>query len=247
MITGLISILFFLPDNVKIATFRHKIPSMKALYSSFIFLFIHFSSLSVAQTAFKAGTWRGVLTLSEKKNEIILPFNFDVSYVKGKPVIEVRNAEEKIEVTEVTVLKDSVIFKMPVFDSEFRTQLMNDTLRGTWINYAKKEKNKIPFEAFYGDKTRFVTEPASEGEGNVKLNFAGRYEVTFNAGKEDEYKAIGVFNQKGNILTGTFLTETGDYRFLEGVVQNNNMVVSCFDGSHAFLFFANSLRLRRYK
>jgi thiol-disulfide isomerase/thioredoxin len=217
---------------------------MKVLSLCLTFLFIHLAFLSFAQSSFKAGTWRGVLTLSEKKNEIILPFNFDVNYVKGKPVIDVRNAEEKIEVTEVTVLKDSVIFKMPVFDSEFRTQLKNDTLTGTWINYAKKEKNRIPFEAYYGDKNRFVTEPVTAGKENALLNFSGKYEVTFNAKKEDEYKAIGVFNQKGNILTGTFLTETGDYRFLEGVVQNNNMVISCFDGSHAFLFFANSAKLK---
>ncbi len=215
-------------------------------FRTFIYIILSFvcTTTLFAQNSFKTGVWRGVLTLSEKKNEIILPFNFDVSYVKSKPVITVRNAEEKIEVTEVTIIKDSIIFKMPVFDSEFRTQLRNDTLSGFWMNYAKKEKNRIPFEAYFGDKNRFVTHPENiDGKGAV-MNFSGKYEVTFNAKKDDEYKAIGVFKQQGNILTGTFLTETGDYRFLEGVVQNNNMVISCFDGSHAFLFFANSAALK---
>lgn len=187
-----------------------------------------------AQTPLKKGTWRGVLTLSEKKNEIILPFNFEVTSLKNMPLITIRNAEEKINVTDIIFNKDSVIIKMPLFDSEFKTVLKNDTLSGIWINYNKKEKNIIPFEAYYNDKRRFVTSK------NASLDFTGKYEVTFDAGKESEYKAVGIFKQTGNKLTGTFLTETGDYRYLEGSVQNNQMALSCFDGSHAFLFFANS-------
>lgn len=182
----------------------------------------------------KPGVWRGVLTLSEKKNEIILPFNFTVTYLKNVPFIEIHNAEEKIKVTEITIARDSVNFKMPVFDTEFKTILRHDTLAGVWINHSKTDHNKILFEAYYGEKNRFVTS-LKQGQ-----NFAGRYEVTFNPGKEDEYKAIGLFKQNADIVTGTFLTETGDYRYLEGVSQGNNMTLSCFDGAHAFLFFANS-------
>ena len=32
------------------------------------------------------------------------------------------------------------------------------------------------------------------------------------------------------------MTETGDYRFLEGTVQENKFWLSVFDGAHAFLF-----------
>ena len=39
-------------------------------------------------------------------------------------------------------------------------------------------------------------------------------------------------------MNGTFLTETGDYRFLAGVVSDDSLYLSCFDGSHAFLFKA---------
>lgn len=198
----------------------------------FFLILFSFSLCSLAQL--KPGTWRGVFTLSEKKNEIILPFNFDVANIKGKTVIDIRNAEEKIRVTEITLIKDSVIIQMPVFDSEFRLALKNDTLTGKWYNRSKKEKNIIAFEAYYNDKTRFVSSKEAIND------FTGRYEVTFDAGKENEYKAIGIFKQTGNKLTGTFLTETGDYRYLEGVAQGNNMALSCFDGSHAFLFFAHS-------
>lgn len=32
------------------------------------------------------------------------------------------------------------------------------------------------------------------------------------------------------------MTETGDYRYLEGVVNGNQLQLSTFDGAHAFLF-----------
>ena len=213
--------------------------AMKPVIKSIYGIGFSFLSLSLlSQTTLKPGTWRGVLTLSEKKNEIILPFNFNVSYVKTKPVIEVLNAEEKIKVTEISMKGDSVTIQMPVFDSEFKTVLKHDTLSGVWINHSKKEKNIILFEAYANDKVRFVSDK------NATVDFSGRYEVTFNAKKEDEYKAIGVFKQQGNRVTGTFLTETGDYRYLEGIAQNNNMAISCFDGAHAFLFFANSAKTK---
>lgn len=190
--------------------------------------------LGFSQAKLKAGMWRGVLVLSDKQTDLILPFNFNVRYMGEFLSIDVINAEEKITVTEITISGDSVNFKMPVFDSEFRTVLKKDTLRGLWINNSKKEKNKIAFEAYYNDKRRFITTKKPE------VDFTGRYEVTFNPKTADEYKAIGVFKQTGNRVTGTFLTETGDYRYLEGSVQNNDMSLSCFDGAHAFLFFSSS-------
>lgn len=183
----------------------------------------------------KNGTWRGVFELTNQKNELVLPFIFEVSSPKGKPIITIFNADEKIEVDEITVSQDSCIIKMPVFDTGFRLKIVDDTLKGYFINYAKTEKNKIEFEAIYGETNRFkISRKALQ-------DFSGKYEVTFNPGQTDEYKAIGLFKQyQEGKVTGTFLTETGDYRYLEGVAQGNNMVLSCFDGSHAFLFFAQA-------
>ena len=56
------------------------------------------------------------------------------------------NGDERIVVNEIVAKKDSLIFKMPVFDSEFRAKIHKDSLVGFWINYARKDKNKIPFK-----------------------------------------------------------------------------------------------------
>jgi len=125
------------------------------------------------------------------------------------------------------------MIKMPVFDSEFRFIKSKEGLSGFWYNYAK-ENYKIPFKAVFKktlDKNRFSV---SIKEKNTL--FSGEWETVFSKGTEDEYKAIGVFNQEGQNVTGTFITQTGDYRFLQGNVINDSILLSCFDGSHAFLF-----------
>lgn len=202
-----------------------------------IILFLSFFVVVItnhAQNSLKTGIWRGMLILDISDATMNLPFNFNLTYIKNKPVIEIYNAEEKIKVEESEYIGDSLVFRMPVFDTRLIVHANSDTLKGFWVNDAKKEKNKVSFIAYAGETRRFITKKTSA------LNFTGRYEVTFEKGTKDEYKAIGLFTQKGNKVSGTFLTETGDYRYLDGVVEENTMRVSCFDGAHAFLFFASS-------
>lgn len=183
----------------------------------------------------KKGTWQGLLSLNEKEG-VVLPFNFETKLVGKKNVIVIKNAEERINVDELVVKKDSVNFKMPVFDSEFKTKNYGDSLVGVWINHARKEKNVIPFKAYINKFNRFDFPP-----GKPYSFYEGKWDVTFSPGLEDSSKAIGVFKQGGSVyITGTFLTETGDYRYLEGIQHKGNLYVSCFDGSHAFLFIGKT-------
>jgi thiol-disulfide isomerase/thioredoxin len=77
-------------------------------------------------------------------------------------------------------------------------------------------------------------EPISEGP----LLF--RQKVTFDPGTPDAYQAIGLFQlYGGGKCTGTFLTETGDYRFLKGTWDFNHIQLQCLDGAHLFCFTAD--------
>ncbi len=182
----------------------------------------------------KAGTYRAVLLLNVE-NDIELPFIFDIKYNGKKPVIVIKNADERITIDEITIKGDSVNFKMPVFDTEFKTVLRNDSLIGVWINHYRKEKNVISFKAVYNQINRFNFVP-----GKANPYFEGNWEVIFSPNTNDSSKAIGVFHhvEQTDYVTGTFLTETGDYRYLEGMKNGNKLYLSCFDGSHAFLFIA---------
>jgi thiol-disulfide isomerase/thioredoxin len=175
-----------------------------------------------------------VLTLNEA-DSVELPFTFDVLYSRKTPVIIIRNGEEKIMVTEIKLKGDSVYFKMPVFDTEFRCRQTEAGLEGVWINHYRKEKNILKFKATLGESRRFLFNP-----GKANPYFEGNWEVCFSPGTADSSKAIGQFHhlEQSDYMTGTFLTETGDYRFLEGMKNGNKMYLSCFDGSHAFLFIA---------
>jgi len=147
------------------------------------------------------------------------------------------NAEEEIEVDEIEQKGDSLIILMPVFDSEFKLKIHSATeLSGNWYDYTRGVDYHVPFRAEKSDANRFSTDKEA---GEV----APLYSLTLFPTNEDEVDApaIGEFVQEGDKVTGTFQTETGDYRYLEGAMDGNTLKLSAFDGSHAFLFIAEVL------
>lgn len=183
----------------------------------------------VGSNAVKPTIWRGTLDLGEKT----LPFNFELELDSEKPEMVILNAEERIPVPDVRRKGDSILIQMPFFDSEFQTILQDDSLIGIWYNRARKNHNRLPFHALAQDDRRFMPSP-----NGPSVDVSGKWEVTFVHQETDTSKAIGVFAQNGPQITGTFLTSTGDYRYLEGSVAGNEISLSCFDGAHAFLFEA---------
>ena len=161
-----------------------------------------------------------------------IPFLFDLHPSDSGAVLVIHNGEESIRITGIQQQGDSLSFRMPLFDSEFRGALLNDsTWSGTWFNYQKGADYQVPFVAHAGTTARF---PGRTGSAPI----AGSWRVRFNEGSNEACDAIGVFNPKGDAVQGTFLTETGDYRFLDGALIGDSLMLSCFDGSHAFLFKA---------
>jgi thiol-disulfide isomerase/thioredoxin len=100
------------------------------------------------------------------------------------------------------------------------------------INKSKKENKVVPFSAIFGQTDRFKARVIT------RVEVSGRWETTFGVGTPDSSKAIGVFTQSKQIVKGTFLSESGDYRYLEGIADGKNLYLSSFDGAHAFLFTA---------
>lgn len=183
------------------------------------------------------GFWRGHLELAEN---IELPFVFEVisanrlevlgTQVSDNTQIKFFNADEVIPVDDVSYVQDSIFIRFPVYESEIKAVFVNDSMiQGSFI---KSEVNRIvPFKAVFNNKTRFEAVQASQ------QNVTGNWETVFGTG-DDTYLAKGIFKQEGSKVTGTFRTETGDYRYLEGVMDGDTMKLSAFDGSFAFLFTA---------
>lgn len=179
----------------------------------------------------RVGPWHVSLDLGSTE----LPFTFHLEQLPDSSLrIHVQNGAEVIIVDDVERRGDSIIVRMPLFDSEFKGRTESEGLfTGHWYNYLKGPDHKLPFTARAGEFPRFpVATPA-------RMDPSGIWEVHFSPGAPDSYPAIGLFEQQGDgKITGTFLTETGDYRYLEGSVSGDSLRLSCFDGSHAFLFKA---------
>jgi thiol-disulfide isomerase/thioredoxin len=70
------------------------------------------------------------------------------------------------------------------------------------------------------------------------LSIDGAWRVRFHGMVGDPSDAIGEFHTVGDRITGTFLTETGDHRYLSGRLRGDTITLSAFDGAHAFLYRA---------
>lgn len=179
----------------------------------------------------ETGVWRFEMDLGDET----LPFTAELIKRKGRYAFNIHNADENIFVDEVILTKDSVQIVMPLFNSKFHMKRTSTKfLEGEWVDYNRSRGYKIPVKAKFGQDYRFSDSPEP-------TNLKSKYEIAFSYDDtENTYPALGLFSvDKNNIVSGSFATESGDYRFLEGSVNNNKLSLSCFDGTHAFLFSAD--------
>lgn len=213
---------------------------MKLVFTLLLFSlsFTGFSLTKIKQL--KKGLWRAELTLSETA---VLPFQLKVERSKKESIFSIINGNEEIVLSNFQNDEDSIVVTFPAFASELKFQITTKkTIHGYWYNHAKKGNYSLPFYALY------APELSRYPKREVTTDIDGKWEVTFDYHTEHPEKAIGVFQNcankcgyggySSNKVIGTFLTETGDYRFLEGATINDSLYLSTFDGSHAFLFEA---------
>jgi len=200
---------------------------MKNKACLFIAVFTLLFTSSFAQTKLSTGVWRGVLKTA---SGVDVPFNFEVTNVSGKTHIAIINGDERFKVDNITQKKDSVFIIMPLFDSEFRLKLAGGELTGRWIKHLGDKDDVMNFKATPNTPWRFFKPGGKPG-----INVSGRWAGMFG---DKKIQTVGEFKQTGDRLTGTFLSNSGDYRYLEGTVRDNELYLSCFDGGHAFTFTA---------
>jgi thiol-disulfide isomerase/thioredoxin len=196
----------------------------------FVFALAGCHSEKETKNALKTGVWRATIEIQGQQ----LPFNFDLTNdEQGGYDISIRNADERLLLDEVKVYDDSVNIALHIFDANIKAKISGDSLIGEFIKNYEKDYN-IPFVAVYGQGFRFEK---GKNENGVP-DFSGKYAVDF-IFESDTTPAIGIFKQVGDSVTGTFLTETGDYRYLQGNVANGMLQLSTFDGNHAYMFTAS--------
>jgi len=173
------------------------------------------------------GIWRG--TLDVQGNE--LPFNFEIVNNNGSYQAYLHNAEERLLLDTMTINGNSLFLPMHIFDADIKAVIQDGKLTGAWTkNYA--DDYSVAFEAVHGAGHRF-----NKATNTPTQDFTGSWDITF-VHEEDTTQAILLLQQADEKLTGTIMTPTGDYRYLEGQVDGNALSLSTFDGGHAFIFKA---------
>jgi thiol-disulfide isomerase/thioredoxin len=176
-----------------------------------------------------SGKWIGEINMQDK----IMPFEMQLKEAQdGNITATIINGEEEIILDEIEKRNDSLHIPLHIFDITIDVKIGNNVLAGTYTKHYEDDY-VLPI-TFHQGKDRFISNSDQE-----PADFSGKWEVTFIEPKEqDTTQAVGIFRQNREDVKGTFLTPLGDYRYLVGIVEGEQMKLSTFDGNHAFLFEA---------
>ncbi|MCJ8166592.1 TlpA family protein disulfide reductase [Pontibacter sp. E15-1] len=210
--------------------FNHTYTSLILLLAIAAALFLTgCSSDKTTKHMIQTGMWR--VALQAQGQEI--PFLMEAEEKDGKTVLYLINGEERILLDDIQPQGDSVKIKLHIFDADLIAKVNEGNMQGRFVKNDTPMPYSVPFTAEHGKQNRFEANPAP-----AAYDFGGKWEVVFTDKEGNSYNAIGVFEQNNNTVTGTFLTETGDYRYLEGQAEGKTLRLSTFDGNHAYLFTA---------
>ena len=204
---------------------------MNFFFKTAIILSLFTLNACKTSTELKTGIWRATIPTGGGE----LPFNFDIQKEGDAYSVLILNGEEKLKMDKAFTKDDSLHIPMEVFDAQIIAKIGNEKLTGYW----KKMRSDLTFiqgnfTAEFGKNYRF-----SEKENKITASLSSKYKVLFRSeDKKDSTVSVGIFNTKGSKVTGTFLTTTGDYRYLAGDIVGDSLKLSCFDGTHLFLFKA---------
>jgi thiol-disulfide isomerase/thioredoxin len=199
---------------------------MKKRLCALVFLSLSIAATTVnAQSFIAEGPWRGVF---HQPNGTEVPFNFEV---KGKTATTAKvflvNGPERFAASGVSQKEDSLFVAFDQFDNELAIKVDDKKLNGV-LRKKDLSGRTIPVDATFGETYRF----ADNGE-KPAADLSGKYDAIFKGRNGTDEKKVGIFKQQGSKLSATFLSITGDSRYLEGVVQGNKFYLSSFIGSGA--------------
>ena len=200
---------------------------LKVMNRFILVLFLLNVSITVLSQKIKEGYWGAKLLIQEGKE---IPIKMQVL----KQRLFILNDTEKIELEAGLKRNDSIIFQFHTFNTCLSVKINQKNMSGYFVNNDRKSNKQIPFLANYCNQKNIMSPTQTD------YFVGGKWKVIFSPDQDGQYPAIGQFEQNNlGQLSGTFRTETGDYRFLSGNIIDDKMTLYCFDGSHTFLFEAN--------
>jgi thiol-disulfide isomerase/thioredoxin len=183
---------------------------------------------SAASESIQAGTYRVVLQLPGGE----LPFGLDLERAGSAWTGHLINGQERVKLSDVTVEGARLDIRMPGYENRLEAHAHGGQLEGElFVSKPAGKDQHIPLHAQAGQAYRFFPGPSGDG-----ADVSGRWSATFSTDSGTQEAAVGEFSQSHDVVTGTFLTDTGDHRYLAGQVHGDELYLSTFDGAHAFLY-----------
>lgn len=142
------------------------------------------------------------------------------------------NGAEKVIVPDIQQDGNHLRLRFPSFNTTLDLQLDGDRFNGSLSLSKLGYEQVMPVQGWRGETHRF------SAQAEAAVDVTGRWEVGFTDDEGNQSMAVAEFDQQGSQLSGTFLTPTGDYRYLAGEVDGRQLKLSTFDGAHAFVFTA---------
>ncbi|MCC5919018.1 MAG: TlpA family protein disulfide reductase [Cryomorphaceae bacterium] len=204
---------------------------MKKVILPVLILFFAITACEVSNETAKSRTddvirYKGLLTLNDSAQIPII-------FYYGSNALTLHNSTEKIEMIPAEMQNDSIRWDFPVFNSSLLfVETQNGHISGYFLDHDKGYAHRLPFSATPSNEPRFVV------ESSVCCSINHPWEVVLRYDGEKPRHALGEFFQKESAVTGSIITQTGDYRFLEGIMADNNLTLVTFDGKFAYYFTA---------
>jgi thiol-disulfide isomerase/thioredoxin len=163
-----------------------------------------------------------------------LPFGLEIDEKDGKLSAVIVNGPERLDAEDVARDGERITMRLPGYRNTIELAPEGGILRGrlTMVKSGNL-RQEIPLVAMRGDSYRFF--PAAIAPGG---DIGGRWAVTFIEDNGAESIAVGEFSQSGSDVTGTFLSATGDHRYLSGELRGGELFLGSFNGGQTFLYHA---------
>lgn len=191
-------------------------------------LMLLFININASAAEISAGPWKFVL----KTTHADVPFIIDFKYKKKKLTGILHNGKESIPLKDITYVKKAISIPIQNYEISLElTQQDNKSVVGNLIRHNKNPKVQTPVAGVFGATERFDTK-----KEKPTINLNGKWALVMEDDKHQKSPGIGNFIQKGNSLSGSILTPTGDYRYLDGYVSGNQFEAASFDGVYNYLF-----------
>jgi len=197
---------------------------------SFVMLLLMVSFAHARRSAGpKAGVWRFEL---KYPNKVDVPFLLELEPGRKGWGATLINGKERLDLEPIQVSKGKWIVALQTYENylEF-TELSPNRIHGFFVKPNRKPEERIPLEGRPGTFRRF---DRSTKSATISLSGQWAMELTDAAGKKTQ--AIALFDQSGNSLQASIMTPTGDYRYIDGYVSENEFETGAFDGVYNFVF-----------